>query len=187
MTNNSDSWDKFEYFEPHWEERTERMAKYILPNQSVVDVGCGEMKLLKYLPDNCSYLGIDLQKRNEETVVCNFNKEALPKIVSDVYFIAGVLEYAIDPESLIKQISSNTSDTIICSYCILEDFPQNVRDDLKWANSLTQKDINILFNKNGFQVHNTFKVIRNTIFIAKRQTYIRKFLHFFGVRAYTKF
>jgi len=186
LTNDSDSWENFEYFEPHWEERTERMAKYILPNQSVVDVGCGEMKLVRYLPAHCSYVGLDSQKRNEETVVCNFNNESIPEISSDVYFISGALEYAIDPESLIRQISQNTKETIILSYCLLEDFPHQTRKDLKWANALSKNDIIKVLKKNGFRVRHSFKVLRNTVFIADRKSFLDSILFFLTTYAFGK-
>jgi asparagine synthase (glutamine-hydrolysing) len=179
--NKSTGWDDFEYFEPYWEERTQRMAEYIRPNQSVVDIGCGEMKLRKYLPANCYYVGLDFQKRDEETVVCNFNNEPLPKIVSNVYFISGALEYAYDPEDLIKQISRSTNDTIIFSYCLLEDFPQNIRDGLNWVNSLTEEDIHRILKKNGFTAKNTFKVLGNTVFIAKPRFSFKSIIQFFSI------
>jgi asparagine synthase (glutamine-hydrolysing) len=158
------------------------MAKYISAGQEVVEVGCGEMKLKEFLPEPTRYTGIDYIKRAEGTVVCDFNKERLPRLESDIYFLAGVLEYAIAPDDIIAQICSNTRQRVILSYCLLNDFPEETRKQLNWVNSLNESDIRRLFKKFGFSVLHTFKVQDNTVFIAMRISFIDLLLYRFGIK-----
>ena len=158
------------------------MAEYIPEGQDVVELGCGQMHLKKFLPKSAKYTGIDYVMRDSDTVVCDFNKERLPKLESDIYFLAGVLEYAIDPEDIITQVCSNTRRRVILSYCLLSDFPQEIRKQLNWTNSLNKSDIRRLFKKFGFRVLHTFSVQDNTVFIAIRLSFIDLFLCRLGMK-----
>ena len=64
-----------------WEKRAQAMVKLIPKNVgSILDIGCGECLLKKYLPREIKYYGLDYRKRNDETIVCNINEEKIPVI-----------------------------------------------------------------------------------------------------------
>src|SRR5574338_546701 len=46
----------------HYLFKIEKYCKCLLDNCSVLDMGCGTGDILKYLPENCDYLGIDIYK-----------------------------------------------------------------------------------------------------------------------------
>lgn len=55
--------------------RTKHLSSLIDPQaKSVMDLGCGEMKLREYLAPEIKYIPVDYVKRSEETLVCDFNK-----------------------------------------------------------------------------------------------------------------
>lgn len=89
-----------------WERRAEAMSKMI-PYQdvgSVMDIGCGNCRLKKYLPDNIIYYGLDYVARNSETLVCDINRQPLPDVQADMYYLAGVIMYVDDVAGLFRQM-----------------------------------------------------------------------------------
>ena len=41
-------------------------------------------------------LRIDYCERNKETIICDINKEKLPDIKVDLYYMAGIIDYVTD-------------------------------------------------------------------------------------------
>ena len=90
-----------------WEERAREMSSLIPEDvKSLMDIGCGNCRLKKYLPDNMRYYGLDCVKREEDTLLCDINAEQLPKIQVDMYYLAGVLYYVNDIKKLFEQMKS---------------------------------------------------------------------------------
>lgn len=90
-----------------YEIRTQKMST-LIPEYpkvaSVMDLGCADEKLRKYLDPAVKYYGMDCVKRNEKTLICDVNKEPLPDIEVDAYFMAGFLPYVSDIVNLFKQM-----------------------------------------------------------------------------------
>lgn len=113
-----------------WEKRAEIMASMIPGDvRSVMDLGCGDCKLKKYLSKGIKYIGLDYCQRSEDTIVCDMNKEQLPMIDVDMYYLAGVLPYINDKEALFKQMKNG-------KYILLSAYPmeQFIRLDGHVAN-----------------------------------------------------
>lgn len=97
----SDSWIEYEKEKKidfasnsNWEYRTQKMSELIPESvKTVMDIGCGNGRLRKYLSDDVIYYGLDYTPRNENTLICDLNNEPLPDIVVDAYFLAGVIYY----------------------------------------------------------------------------------------------
>lgn len=90
-----------------WEKRAQFMAGMI-PNdvESVLDIGCGDQKLRKYLDNNIQYYGLDYMDRGNNTIVCDLNIDPFPEIKVDMYYLAGVFAYIENPQKLIRNMSS---------------------------------------------------------------------------------
>jgi hypothetical protein len=163
------SWLKSEYFDDVWKERIQKMAFYISPNSTVMDLGCGLEWLKDFLPDNCVYYGCDYKKRNENTILCNFNKKQFPDLDVDVCFVSGCLEYIFDYKWFISRISA-ISNTCIISYCTTDFFPSpRERGKHHWVNSLKKADIIEIFERSGFNlVAQDITKTRNTIFLFRK-------------------
>lgn len=88
-----------------WEKRSETMAGMIPEDvHTLMDLGCGDCKLKKYLSKKIKYIGLDYCKRNEDTIICDMNKDKLPVMDVDMYYLAGVLPYIDDKEALLNQM-----------------------------------------------------------------------------------
>ncbi len=88
-----------------WEKRAEMMSGMIPDDVcSIMDLGCGDGKLKKYLSDKIKYIGVDYCYRDENTIVCDMNKEELPDISVDMYYLAGIVMYIDDIKHLFHQM-----------------------------------------------------------------------------------
>lgn len=90
-----------------WEKRAEELVKMIPQDvKAILDIGCGEGIVRKKLPSNIKYYGLDYCKRDDDTVICDINKERIPNIPVDLYYMAGVIEYIEDIPKFIKQLEN---------------------------------------------------------------------------------
>lgn len=146
-------WQKIERFEPKWKERIYQMAQHIdAQDKSVLDIGCGPMWLKSYLPEGVDYKGLDYKNRGEGCIVCDLNNQEIPYVDVNTFFISGCLEYIVDSENFIKNISEYAKKVII-SYCTLEDFPNlSERQARGWKNHLTLEQLIDCFAKHGMHL-----------------------------------
>ena len=61
--------------------------------------------LKEFLCKDIKYYGLVYCERNKETIICDINKEKLPDIKVDLYYMAGIIDYVIDIPNFIKQLS----------------------------------------------------------------------------------
>lgn len=165
MARGKRSWEELEYFDESWKKRIEQMASYIVPGESVIDLGCGKM-WLKPLLSNSIYYPVDYKRRDESTVVANLNGHEYPDIQADVAFVSGTLEYIEDYEWFVREVCSRSNKCIV-SYCTTECFPDlNVRNQKAWKSHLSRSTLLRLFTKNGMHVDTESNAIaRNPIFV----------------------
>lgn len=159
-------WKKQEFFAETWEKRIEIMAGLIDKDcKSVLDMGCGECKLKKYLHNKVEYYGCDYKKREEGTIICDFNQYQYPRgVKADTIFISGALEYIQDYPWFIKKVCESRSD-IILSYCIVENsYDLSHRVKLGWKNHLSVYDILMLMKENKYILVETANYNGNIIF-----------------------
>lgn len=87
-------------------DRARAMSQLIPEDVKVLmDIGCGEELLKEFLCKDIKYYGLDYCERNKETIICDINKEKLPDIKVDLYYMAGIIDYVIDIPNFIKQLS----------------------------------------------------------------------------------
>jgi hypothetical protein len=160
------TWENIEYFDESWKARISKMTNYISPGSSVLDLGCGKMWTREFIPADCIYIPVDYVRRDDHTIVCDFNKNEFPGSKADFAFVSGCLEYVKDYEWFIKQIA-NSSKKCILSYCTLEKFPDiKERENLTWVNNLKRDDVVKLFENNNFKLFNEdITESNNSIFV----------------------
>lgn len=120
---------------PVWSERNNWIKNFIPNNTSVVDWGCGNKDILRYISPS-KYTGID---QNEfADIQADFNIE-IPILFSkyDVGLVLGVLEYLQDPDYFLRSIKPTADIFIIL--CL-----SNKRKKLEWKNNFTKEDFNNL-------------------------------------------
>ena len=143
-----------------WDDRTIYMSKFISQYSTVLDVGCGNQILKRYLPKSCNYIPLDLYKRTPDTIVVNLNKKInIENLKSINYtFFSGVLEYVHDLEYVIKYFNSH-SQFIILSYNPVDSVPCLIkRKELGWINHLNKNELLDLIKRCNFSVMiNEFK------------------------------
>lgn len=90
-----------------WKMRAKAMAQLIPEDvKSLMDIGCGEGVLKAFLNKDIRYYGLDYCKRDEDTLVCDINKDKLPDIDVDLYYLGGVIDYVTDVPRFIRQFSN---------------------------------------------------------------------------------
>lgn len=90
-----------------WEKRSQKMKKLIPSDvKSILDVGCGEGLIRKYLSKDIKYYGLDYCKRENVDFVCDINREMLPDIKVDMILMAGVIEYFENVGRFLSQIKN---------------------------------------------------------------------------------
>jgi len=104
--------------ELHWEKRVRIAKKFVLPNNRVLDFGCGDGTVTKALADSVSeVIGIDISeecikranKINSHPKVDYLNvpiEDFDAKERFDVVMMFEVIEHIFDPQTVIKQIYS---------------------------------------------------------------------------------
>jgi SAM-dependent methyltransferase len=160
------TWKQIEYFNPEWKNRIRVMSQYIRRNDSVLDLGCGQMWLKEFLLPSNQYTGVDYQQRDSETIVCDFNRCEFPNVSADVFFVSGCLEYIHDFESFIENIANSCRRCII-SYCCMDEFSDiQMRRQRAWVNDLTREQLLEMFFSKGMRLTCEDKTLtNNAIFI----------------------
>lgn len=168
MFQRSKSWKKIEYFDPAWEERVKKMAEFIKPGESVLDLGCGEMTLKKLRPD-ILYYPVDYIQRNENTIICDFNKKQFPGSSADTCFVSGTLEYISDPDWFVNKICEHCKKAVI-SYCSTDHFPVIRERRLNhWVNHLSDDEVLNLFTAHQFKLSSRTETgTHNQIYVFER-------------------
>lgn len=114
-------WQETGYLKPYYELRVKFMSDLISKeSKSVMDLGCGNMYLKKYLTEGVKYIPCDYVKWDEETVVCDLNSSKFPDVFADTVFMSGILEHIENYENLIKSICEHANKEIIMSYCSID-------------------------------------------------------------------
>jgi hypothetical protein len=79
-----------------WQRRARIAATYL--DGIVLDLGCGDMSLEKWLKTGTQYVPVDFIKRDARCLVCDFDKDELPSGNATVAVALGVLEYVREKE-----------------------------------------------------------------------------------------
>ena len=140
-------WQNVEKETPTWDERNRIIASHIPEDLSVLGVGAGAQTLSKYLLDN-RYVPCDVIPR-PGTLYCDLNKGIYPSTDEkfDYVVCSGVLEYLLDPGTVISSLSE-FGQNMILSYAPLTDtYKKDKRVMDGWKNHLTLYQLEAIFRK----------------------------------------
>lgn len=140
-------WEGIEYFRDTWAERSKKMSYWIKKDcRTLLDLGCGEMHIKKFLKSDIKYYGCDYKKRDVDTIICDLSQNEFPQMNVDCIFIAGVLEYLVNWNDILREASCHTNQILMC-YSTLEAAPE--RDSI-WVNAISSDEIINLMAQCGF-------------------------------------
>ena len=149
------NWKEIEYFDETWKNRIKEMSALIPDGvSSLIDVGCGKSWLKQFIKSDIRYFGLDYQRRDENTIVCDLNNKEFPNIEVDLAFCSGVFEY-IEQSNIdwfMKNLNHCASHIVI-SYCSLDLNPKiKVRKSYGWKNHYKKSDFIRLVSEFGFEL-----------------------------------
>lgn len=109
----SGTWHDIERYSPSWERRAAFAAKFIEPGSSVLDLGCGQMHLRKYLSDGCTYTPSDLRAWTDEVIICDLDAGQFPDGYFDVITLLGVLGFVKDTEGTLEKARKHAKRLVV--------------------------------------------------------------------------
>lgn len=174
---NEGRWRKASAFDQAWRSRIEFMASLINDERTVLDLGCGQMWLKEYIEPNKIYISSDMYKRDENTIVCDYNAGEFPDVSADVVVISGVVEYMDHPLELLMH-ARKISPRVLVSYVSVEE-QDNLKDRtlLGWRNHLSKDQFIELAGSAGLKVKSVQKIENNIIFELRRPENHNKMMH----------
>lgn len=156
-----------------WVRRAKLASDWIAGEPSVCDVGCGNMYIRGLLGASTKYVGIDIVRRDEETIVVDLNKEELPVVDMPCGLALGVCEYIIDPAHFYRQLRQ--FQTVVTSYnhYSIQDLYWKFRRKKRavdWINRFTRKEFLKIVTGAGFEIAGEKKIqLGEHIYLLKRR------------------
>jgi exopolysaccharide biosynthesis predicted pyruvyltransferase EpsI len=134
-----------------WKHRSERAARFVASGSKLLDIGCGQMMIEKYLPEDCKYIPHDLVARDERTLVHDLNKNDRPPFDGATHIsVLGVLEYLNDPEGFWSWLSESRARIVLSYVALQASFPADRRRAMGWFNHFSRLDIISMAERAGF-------------------------------------
>ena len=131
-------WSDEKEFDENWKRRISAMAAFIDMPGPVADLGCGMRWLEQFLREENPYVPVDYVRRDERTLVIDFNADKLPELGAKVAFLSGSLEYVKEAVMFLGTLTGMGFEQIILSYCTTEKFhDMKVRRGLNWTSHLS--------------------------------------------------
>lgn len=122
-----------------------------LGTKSVADYGEGKLSLKQFIDISIVYYPIDYKKRSEETILCDFDKDALPDLQAEAVVCTATLVFIEKAESLLQHFCRNAACTILLSYVTTDIFPDtDGRRASGYVNDYSEKELIAMFQKSGF-------------------------------------
>jgi hypothetical protein len=163
-------WSQDSEFDEAWKGRISRMASYIDKTGTVADFGCGMMWLEQFLAPGNVYLPIDYIRRDERTLVVDFNNDPFPKISGEVAFLSGSLEYVKDIKGFLRNLMNAGFPEIVISYCTIDKYPDmRARRALNWVSHESIFSILEIFCEQYSLAKIDNSVEANTILVFRRK------------------
>jgi hypothetical protein len=140
-------------FGEEWRNRASAAAVWLTAASSVVDLGCGSMKLEECLRPEQIYMPVDLVKRDERTLVLDLNRSLdiarLPD--ADACAMLGFLEYSYVPDELIAALRLRYQQ-VVATFSVLSGETPEWRLEQGWVNHFTLSEVPRLFVRHGFRM-----------------------------------
>lgn len=108
-------WTNPDSYNPVWDRRAQAAAFFIPAGSKVLDLGCGQMGLRKFLPQGCKYVPSDIKAWSDDVIVCDLDAGEFPPGRYDVITLLGVLEFvAAASETLARARAA--ADRLVVSF-----------------------------------------------------------------------
>ncbi len=146
-------WTDRDSYLPFWDARGAAVAPLLKNRDWVCDLGCGAQALRKQLAPGTRYLPADIHAWTEDTETCELNEGRLPRrslLRCDVAVMLGVLEYIVDPASLLRHLHGY-AEHLLLTYCTPELWTVD-RAGFGWVNALSEADLRTLLADAGYAV-----------------------------------
>jgi hypothetical protein len=148
-------WSKDNVFHENWNERTQLLSNFILPNAAIIEFGAGSQVLKTMLTNYKKYVPSDIVKRNEETLVCDLNQPLVLDLSNfDTVVFSGVLEYVYDINSVFQYLQQNQISQVVLSYCTTDLIASN-RKLHGWLSDYSERDLLEIFKVNQYSIFAT--------------------------------
>jgi len=136
--------------------RAELAAGFIPAGATVLDLGCGAMPLELFLPYGCGYIPCDRVKRDERTILCDFNKDSLAATTATHMALLGQLETIHDWRGFLKQLCA-FKRPLVLSYHPTDFLATLDRAAQGWVNHLSLEDLCAAIYEAGFLVQSSLR------------------------------
>jgi hypothetical protein len=135
-----------------WSSRAGAAAELLVDCPEVADLGCGMMALEKLLPSNTRYIPVDVVKRDDRTIVVDFNKDPPPPTSARAAVCLGLLPYLHDVRRFMVSLKNQYS-VVVVSYNPIE-FSNSVtqRRSHGWVNDYSWIELESLFKAAGWNI-----------------------------------
>jgi hypothetical protein len=132
-----------------------RMAAMLLEGvRRVADLGCGDMSLERHLPVGTIYVPMDVVRRDDRTIIVDFNTTVLPKLEVDACVCLGLLEYLYDVPVFLAAVRECAS--LVASYNPVDlGDPYLNRRSHAWVNDYDRAELEIEFVRAGWKIEKT--------------------------------
>lgn len=166
MQTNTEEWrDVALGSQPAWEWRSEIIAKFIRPTDTVLDIGAGDQKLRRFVPPGCGYVPVDCVDDLPGTFLVDFNKEfRLPEAPFDVIVCAGFLEYLNDIPQFFTSLSKEAPGKYVLFTYLLDDV-KATRSTMKAHNDLTDHNDVLELTRTYFSHIDVLAFRNRTVFL----------------------
>jgi tetratricopeptide (TPR) repeat protein len=154
-------WADERQLERAWDARAQHAANYVPAGAAVLDLGCGRMALEEFLPADCRYIPCDLVRRDERTILCDFNAAVYPDTQAsgaDLVSLLGVLEYIFDARAFLLHLRQ-WQRPIVMSYCATDGIgDRGQRRNLGWVNNFSHAELTSLLGEAGFSIERSDRI-----------------------------
>lgn len=144
-------WRVLDNFSSDWSSRAAVVASLVGPVRRVVDIGCGQMDLERWLDPAAAYIPCDIVARDARTIVCDLNAGDCPDVEADVATLLGVLEYIHVPEQVFAALRQRWP-RIILTYNPADRDQDRDRATHGWFNALTSAELVNLAASTGLRL-----------------------------------
>lgn len=145
-------WSKDNVFHENWNERTQLLSNFILPDAAIIEFGAGSQVLKTMVTDCKKYVPSDIVKRNEETLVCDLNQPLVLDLSAfDTVVFSGVLEYVFDVDLVFQYLQQNQISQVVLSYCTTDLVASN-RKLYGWLSDYSEGDLLQIFKANQYTI-----------------------------------
>jgi SAM-dependent methyltransferase len=90
-------------FDAEWTKRAQTAASFIEEGSRVLDLGCGNGSLRRFLPAGCTWVGYDLRPLTPEVRSIDLDAGEFPSGHFDYVVVLGVLDWLREPRPVLEK------------------------------------------------------------------------------------